>query len=160
MPSEALGPEVSQMRTDWQTLCRQYSSSMPGLPAKGLLDLISFTSHREEDGNWKHGISPTVKNVDQLLIAHRFVVCNAQLQAVSLGLNTLPRLLLGSEDGVLSVTLLRELRGGIAIVTTSGGRSVFVMSDTGRIVGDEDFGIEPKFCDLLHCDELGRRRER
>lgn len=107
-----------------------------------------------------YGISPTIKKPEKLLIAQRFVVCNAKILDPPPGLNVLPNLSLDSDFGVLSVSTDSHLRGGVAIVTTSGGRSVYVMSDTGRIIGDENYGVEPKFRELLRCDEKGIRLER
>lgn len=143
------------MGQSWQLLHAQYTNS--AMKVKRVYELVTFLSHREEDEAWPHGISPRIQNPVHLQIARRFVVCNAELSTSHV---SMVQLTLGSENGVLSISMPPELQTGLAVITTSGGRSVFVLNDTGRIVGDEMFGIEPKFRSMLNCEASGRRSNR
>lgn len=166
--SERLGHDISQLRPDW---ARYYGTRMEKhgdrWDGRGVLDLIAFESHREEDQDWPHGISRSIPRLsERYLVAKRFVVTQAALRDClsphsGRGKKMMPKLLLPSKMGVLGVTVpgpgAPRLRTGLALVTTAEGRTLFVLSDTGRVVGNEDDGIDWKCRDLLSCDQHGHR---
>lgn len=160
LTSESLGTDIAFLRSDWQSLVARHLEN--GF-SETVIDLVEYRSHRDEDATWIHGISPFVdRNSNEYIIAKRFVVTNAALLDVVPDHTTTPRFVLDSNKGVLSVyipdKLGHVLRVGLALLTTSDGKTWYILSDTGRIVGNEDDGIDPLCQELLNCDERGIKR--
>lgn len=159
---EALGASIASLRRDWYNLAEQVKL---GMYCQDTLHLVSFMKNDDEQAAWKHGIHPRVEAYggDHYIVAQRFVVSNAEFTTP---LNTktkrLPRLVLENKNGVLDVVLpgtsaAPSLRSGLALITNAEGRGLFVLSDTGRIVGSEDCGVEEIWQGILSCGTNGHR---
>ncbi|ORY86364.1 hypothetical protein BCR37DRAFT_391144 [Protomyces lactucae-debilis] len=56
---------------------------------------------------------------------------------------------------VMHVDMPPGLRNGLCLVTTVEGYTYFVLSDTGRIIGDTEFGVPDFWQSVLACDARG-----